>query len=318
KKKYSNKEVLDKKLEGYLLISKNDTANIFEYRSTGFGNFKNLNRLESAFNEIRRQQIAVSAGIPDSVAKSIMKGVSMNNVKVTIAGQEEEMDFGKQFFSSFIGIIVLFFVLMTMGGTLIRSLLEEKSNRLIEIIVSSCKSSELMLGKIIGLTLLVLTQLAVWSLLGIAAAGGAAVYIISIENLLLILTYFISGFFLYVAIFVGIGSIVSTEQEAQQITGYMSMLLIFPVVILVPLIQNPDMMIVKVLSYFPLTTTPFMMVRINLGSALWWEHLIAIPLMFLSVLVMVKISAKIFRIGILSYGKMPGLKEIINWLKYAE
>ena len=129
------------------------------------------------------------------------------------------------------------------------------------------------------------------------------------------LLYFVIGFIFYTTIFVGIGSIVSTEQEAQQITTYISLILILPVVIAVPAIQNPDSMIVKVLSFIPFTIPSIMLLRFKIETVQLIDIILTLSIMIFSIILTLKLSAKIFRIGILSYGKKPSTRELIRWLK---
>jgi ABC-2 type transport system permease protein len=201
------------------------------------------------------------------------------------------------------------------GQMLVRSLIEEKSNRLIEVIVSSCSSDQLLAGKILGLSSLGLTQIFIWFLIGVSLVGGSIVPISVFENLHITLIYFVLGFIFYSTLFVGIGSVLSTEQEAQQITTYLTLILMFPVVIAVPAMQNPDSTILKVFSYIPLTIPTTMILRINISQLPLSVYMITIGIMLASILIMIKISAKLFRIGILSYGARPSIKELVQWLK---
>ncbi|RPI73224.1 MAG: ABC transporter permease, partial [Ignavibacteriales bacterium] len=201
------------------------------------------------------------------------------------------------------------------GGMLIRSLVEEKSNRLIEIIISSCTPNELLTGKILGLSALGLTQIFIWIVLGITLTGSAVVPPEAFRNVIPILIYFILGFIFYTSLFVGIGSIVTSEQEAQQITTYLSFLLVLPIIFVLPALENPDALYIKILSYIPFTLPSFMMLRLNISPIPEWEILSTFLIMIISIYLMISISAKIFRIGILSYGKRPTLKELVQWLK---
>ena len=219
------------------------------------------------------------------------------------------------FLSAFVFILLLMMMVIYSGQMLVRSLIEEKSNRLIEILISSCSSEELLAGKIIGLASLGFTQILIWSLIGIGLIGSALVPSGAFENILPMLLYFVIGFIFYTTIFVGIGSIVSTEQEAQQITTYISLILILPVVIAVPAIQNPDSMIVKVLSFIPFTIPSIMLLRFKIETVQLIDIIITLSIMILSILLTLKLSAKIFRIGILSYGKKPTTRELFSWLK---
>ena len=211
--------------------------------------------------------------------------------------------------------MLLMMMVIYSGQLLVRSLIEEKSNRLIEILISSCTSEQLLAGKILGLSALGLTQIFIWSLIGITLVGGAVIPPAACDNILIMLVYFITGFVFYTTIFVGIGSIVTTEQEAQQMTTYISLILILPVVVAMPAIQNPESMMVKVMSYIPLTIPSIMLLRFKIAPVPLIDIIITLSIMFVSTIVTLKIAAKIFRIGILSYGKKPTIKELIQWSK---
>jgi ABC-2 type transport system permease protein len=135
------------------------------------------------------------------------------------------------------------------GQMLVRSLIEEKSNRLIEVLVSSCSPDELLAGKILGLSSLGLTQIIIWAMIGIGLIGGSVIPPEIFSNVGIMLVYFILGFVFFTTLFVGIGSIVNTEQEAQLLTTYLSLILMFPIIVAVPAIQNPDAVILKIFSF---------------------------------------------------------------------
>jgi ABC-2 type transport system permease protein len=211
--------------------------------------------------------------------------------------------------------MLLMMMVVYSGQMLVRSMLEERSNRLIEVLVSSSTPEELLAGKVIGLSSLGLTQIFIWFLIGVALVGSALIPVGAFENILPMLLYFVLGFLFYTTLFVGIGSVVSTEQEAQQITTYISLILLLPVVIAIPAIQNPDFIIIKIFSYIPLTIPSVMLLRLNISTVSSYEITLTILIMLLSIIVMIKISAKIFRIGILSYGIKPTIKDILSWIR---
>lgn len=303
-------------LEGYIFIyQKADSGLELEYRSKSMGNFRDINIMEKNFNNIRRAQLLENKNIEESLLDSITTSVNLKSVKITLEG-EEEINFQTQFFSTFVVVMALFFIIMFTGGSLVRSLVEEKSNRLIEIILSSCRPDDLLMGKVMGLTLLVITQMGIWGLMAFSFVGPMIVESGIFKNIHIVLPYFFLAFLFYVSIFVGVGSMVNTEQEAQQITGYLTMLVIFPVVLLMPIIQNPDQSLVKVFAYIPFTSPIVMIARMNVVEIPFYEHLIAMGILVLSIFVIIKISVKIFRIGILSYGKVPSFKELLNWIRY--
>ncbi len=201
------------------------------------------------------------------------------------------------------------------GQMLVRSLIEEKSNRLIEILISSCSAEELLTGKILGLSLLGFFQIFIWGVIGFSLAGSAVIPYSAFDHAFILLLYFVMGFIFYSAIFVGVGSIVSTEQEAQQITSYLNLFIILPVVLAVPAIQNPNSLLVKILSYIPFTLPSIMLLRVNTISIPLWEIMFTVTIMLGSIYFVILFSSKVFKIGILSYGKRPSFKEVIEWLK---
>jgi len=200
------------------------------------------------------------------------------------------------------------------GGMLVRSVVEEKSNRIIEVLVSSCTADQLMAGKIIGLSALGLTQIIVWGLLGIAISGPVGASFINLENLILIFIYFALGYVFYAAIFVAIGSLANTEQEAQQFTSYVSLILVIPIMLSFQIMNEPNSDLVKILSYIPFTTAPIMTMKINIVQPPIHEFILTIGVMLVGILIVIFIAGKIFRVGILSYGKSPKLKEIFYWI----
>ena len=243
------------------------------------------------------------------------KNVEVNLIKIEKGGKEGKSDFLVVFFSSFIFILLLMMMVIYSGQMLVRSLIEEKSNRIIEILISSCSPEELLAGKIVGLSALGLTQIFIWSMIGIALVGGTIIPPQAFENILPMLLYFILGFFFYTTIFVSIGSIVNTEQEAQQMTTYISLILLLPIVLAMPAIENPDSLIVKILTYIPFTTPSIMLLKFKIAPVAPIDIIITTAIMIFSTIITIKLSAKIFRIGILSYGSRPTLKELKLWIK---
>ena len=312
----ADKNIIDNEIEGFLFILNGGTDSLeVEYRSENLGSFKDLRRFEEKINKIRIQNELNARGIDPSLAELVQSNIEIEQIKIEKSGEEGKQNFLVVFFSAFIFIILLTMMIIYSGQLLVRSLIEEKSNRLIEILISSCTSEQLLTGKILGLGALGLTQIFIWSLIAIALVGGAVIPPAAFDNILIMLVYFIVGFIFYTTIFVGIGSIVTTEQEAQQMTTYISLILIMPVVVAMPAIQNPESMMVKVMSYIPLTIPSIMLLRFKIAPVPLIDIIITLFIMFVSTIVTLKIAAKIFRIGILSYGKKPTIKELIHWLK---
>ena len=230
-----------------------------------------------------------------------------------------------------------------------RSVIEEKTNRIIEIIISSVKPFQLMMGKIIGTSLAGVLQFVIWAIVGTilffvasvflgmemssptaemaAASGGdfmstVQLYIGEIKNLplatLLIsfLVYFIGGYFLYSSIYAAIGAAVDNETDSQQFLLPIIMPLILGVYIgLFSVLSEPHGTIATVFSMVPLTSPIVMLMRIPFGVP-WWQILISLAILFATFFFVVWFAAKIYRVGILMYGKKPTWKELYKWLKY--
>ena len=315
-KKASDKDVLNNKLQGYLIILNGGTDSVkINFRSKGAGSFDDIGKIEGIYNRIKNKIQLEQAGVDSTLINSVSKYVSINPIKIEENGKESKADFLTLFFSSFIFIMLLMMMVLSTGGMLVRSLLEEKSNRLIEILVSSCSKKELLAGKVIALSGLGFTQIFIWAVLGLVTAGAALIPMEAFDNILPILGFFILGYVFYVSIFVGVGSVASTEQEAQQITSYISIILILPTVFAISAIQNPGSTLIKILSYIPFTSASIMMLRLKIETIPTSEILSIVLIMLVSIYFTITISAKLFKIGILSYGKRPALKELIRWIR---
>lgn len=309
-------KVLDGRLESYLLIKENEDDEMkFEFRSKSVGKFRDISRIEKKLNLIKNERELIDHGIDPGVLKVIEEEINVEPVKIEEIGTEKRQGFEVVFLSSIVFVLLLMMMIIYSGQMLVRSLLEEKSNRLMEILVSSCTPEELLAGKVIGLSALGLTQLTIWVLIGLSLTASAFIPMEIFNNIIPIILYFALGFVFYTTLFVGIGSVISSEQEAQQITTYLSILLVVPVVLLFPAIQNPDALFVKILSYIPLTLPSIMILRMNIGPVPAWEIILTFIILISSILISIRLSSKIFRIGILSYGKMPSFKELREWLK---
>lgn len=314
--KSADSKVLSRDMEGYVLLneSPNDSLKL-EYRSKAFGNLGDLKTIEKACNETVVKSRLLKNGMNPVLIRQLTKEVNLATAKITAPGEKKSSDFLTMFFTGYAFVMLLLMMILFSGGMLVRSLIEEKSFRIMEILLSSMSSNELLAGKILGLSFLGLFQMAIWALVGISFGGTFLAGLDIFRNLPLELLYFVSGYVLYSAIFVGFGSIANTEQEAQQFTGYISLILIFPIVLAMQVIQNPSSTMAEVLSYFPLTSAPIMLLRINAYMPSALEIIGTVLINFVSIIGVIYLSAKIFRIGILSYGKRPSLKELLVWIR---
>jgi ABC-2 type transport system permease protein len=205
------------------------------------------------------------------------------------------------------------------SGYLLQSVAEEKESRVVEIVVSSVRPVELMTGKVAGLGALGLTQVLVWMLSAVGLGGGAAAFlaiagaaVIPMRVLVLGVVYYLLGFSLYAILMAGVGALGATMQESQQLAGVFSFFAAVPYMLSGFLFTNPNMLVARVLSFFPLTAPTMMMLRLPLAEVPWIDVVGSIVVLLLSVPVALWAGAKLFRVGLLIYGKRPTLKEI--WL----
>jgi ABC-2 type transport system permease protein len=303
--------VLDKVIEGYLIIGANilnDSS--IDYRSRNAGNIKITTRLERVLKDVVMEKKAAARGLDPSVVKEITASLDLNTIKITKEGKEEQGGFEKIFLSSYVFMMMMFFLIMTSGQLLVRSMLEEKSNRVVEVLMSSSPANQLMAGKILGLSALGLTQIGFWAIIGVVLSLKFSMTMIPLASAAVLLIYFILGYLFYAAIFVAAGAPLTTEQEAQQVTGYLVMVLIIPIVLTIMIIQNPDSTLSKILSYVPFLTASMMAVRIPIQMPSVFEIVTTIILLVLSSIAAIWVAGKIFRTTILSYGKRPSIKEL--------
>jgi ABC-2 type transport system permease protein len=312
------KMVTGKKVEGYFHIpaSAYDSGKV-EYRAENVGNFRVGERFTRTIEEVIVEHRLKDQGLDAGLVRKLTKGIDVKSIKVSERGGEKESGFLETFFSAYIVIMMLLFLVLTSGQLLIRSVVEEKSNRVIEVLLSSCSARDLMVGKILGLSGLGILQMLIWGVIGLGIALQTGTQLFAIENVALSIVYLLLGYLLYSAIFVAAGSPVTTEQEAQQITSYVSLFLVFPIVLAMPAMQNPDSPLIRILTYIPLLTPAFMVMRIPIQMPALWEIIATIALLIVSSIFMMWVAGKIFRTAILVYGKRPTMRELLRWVRTA-
>ncbi len=205
------------------------------------------------------------------------------------------------------------------SGYLLQSVAEEKESRVIEIVVSSVRPMELMAGKVLGLGTLGLVQVLVWALSAVGFSGGAVALLAiagaaSIPARVLVLgaVYYVLGYTLYAILMASVGALGATMRESQQLASIFSMFAAVPYMISSFLFANPNVVLARVLSYFPLTAPTMMMLRLPLAEVPWIDVVGSIVILLLSIPAALWAGSKLFRVGLLIYDKRPTLKEI--WL----
>lgn len=312
----ANARVAKGEMMGYCIVG--DVASgdsIVEFRSPSLGDFRVPGRIEDIIREILTEKRVASLGLNPSILTKLKVKLDVKTVKLSKGGEAEEGGFETVFFSAYAFMMMLFFLIVTSGQLLVRSVIEEKSNRIVEVLVSSCSPTELMAGKVLGLSGLGLTQMAFWALIGSVLVSRFGIHTVDIASFSLLILYFILGYLFYAAVFIGVGSPLTTEQEAQQVTGYLVMLLILPIVLALPAMKNPDALWIKILTFIPLLTPTMMALRIPIQMPTWWEIVASVVLLSVSIYLAMVAAGRIFRIGILATGKSPSLKELLRWVR---
>jgi ABC-2 type transport system permease protein len=207
-------------------------------------------------------------------------------------------------------------------GYLLHGIIDEKENRVMEILLSSVTHEQLLRGKLIGLGGAGLTQIGVWvAMAGIPAAIALSMLPTSLRiaplTLCLCLVLFALGFALYGSLMAGVGSLTSSWRESQQITSITIMVAIIPIILMTTILEQPNGPVARGLSWFPLTAPVTLMMRVATGDVAAWDWGLGLALLLVAIWLVQKLTAKLFRLGLLMYGKPPTVQEVWRWLKAA-
>lgn len=279
----------------------------------------------SIFREAITQYRLQKMGLKASQIESATKRLDFDVRKATNDPSKEESGVSA-FLMSVIMVMMIYGSLIFYGIYVMRGVLEEKSNRIVEIIVSTVKPFDLMMGKILGIGLVGLTQISIWaafSLLLTAPQIGVALSLskefmptMNLTMLAFFPVYFVLGYFLYATMYAGIGSMFNSEEDAQQMASVVTMLIAIPVMTMFTIIKNPGSNLAVALSMFPFFTPILMYLRIAIQTPPMWQIALSIGIMLVTIVFMIWLVSKIYRVGIFMYGKKPTIPEILRWLRY--
>ena len=285
-------------------------------------------------NQVRQDKLA-AYGIDslDRIIADVQKPVHAITMQRDSDGSTKITNADIATAAGFLFTFLIYMFVMSYGAMVMQSVMEEKTNRIVELMVSAVSPFQLMLGKIVGIALVGLTKLAVWVLMltailtaagqmfGTGGTGEATMMLSALMNLpffeitLLFILFFIGGYLLYASLFAAIGASINAQEDAQQFMTPMIVIMVFAMYAGLYSAENTNGPLAFWSSMFPLTSPIVMMVRIPHGVPLWQE-LLSLGLLFGTCLACVWISGKIYRIGILLYGKKPNLKEMVKWIRY--
>lgn len=294
-------------------------------------NFRTADRFDWAITRVLTEQRLTDTEI--NIGVDSVLSLTHRTEFTQMAPGEKQRDFEIIYLAGIVFVMIIFGTVIGYGQILMRSVIEEKNSRIIEVMVSSVSSFQLMAGKIIGLGMASLTQVAIWMVIGIGIYNFRGSMSISADiadilfNPVLIfffIVYLILGYLLFSTLFALIGSIVNSEKEAQGFIFPITMTIMLPIILSMYIVQEPESAFAVILSLIPFLTPTMMLVRLNiisptgfsLSNPVVLQAFIGMILTILTILVVIWVTAKIFRIGILMYGKRPTLPEIIKWIKY--
>lgn len=295
-----------------------------EYVSEHTTDFEKLRALNGVLNNVIIEKRLKREGLDPQKVAQYIKRVGLQPIKITKKG--EEKDTGGTFMISYILALIIYMAILIYGQVIMRGVIEEKSSRVVEVVLSSLKPFQLMMGKILGIGAVGLTQFSIWTLFGIGASVYGTSFIpagvnfsmpsIPAHVFVYFVVFFILGYFLFGTLYAAIGSMVNSEKEAQQLVMPITMFLIVPIMLMIFIIRAPNSSIAVFLSFIPFFAPILMFLRITVLLPPFGQIGASIVILILTILLMIWLTAKIYRVGVLMYGKRPKFAEIVRWIRY--
>jgi len=323
-----NRRVESRALDGYLWLEKKADASApaATFVSRSSGDLFSLGAIESAVNHgVEREQL-IQHGVSSSEINAMTRHLEIETVQLR-QGQLVPSNSMKSFFGAYAMMFLIYFTVVFYGMNVARSVVEEKTSRIFEVLLSTVKPQSLMAGKLLGVGAAGLTQLGIWFVLISAVVGtsaaastgpqGLAAFGIHPLQLFFLAAYFLLGFFFYSAIAAAVGASVSSEQEIQQF----SMVIVAPLTVGMILISyitsNPTALPVVLLSLFPPCAPIVMFLRMSSQMPPAWQIALSMVLMLVFIWGAIWVASRIYRVGILMYGKRATLPEMLRWMLYS-
>lgn len=323
REKRLKEDVLGGKLDGYLVLpedalSKSEAS----YYGKNVSNMVDLGMMDGVVEQTLVGLRLNAAGIPPERVQEVTRPLDMKKIRVSTTGDRE--DRGASTFLALILLMILYATVLMWGQLLLTSVIEEKTSRVVEVMASAVSPLHLLAGKLLGVGAAGLTQFLVWalSLFAVSISGASMMAAMGggklpeISPLLIggLVVYFLLGFFLYSAMFAAVGASVNTSHEAQSLAFPVMMPLIAAVMVFPVVLQAPDGPLSTVLSLIPFFTPLLMFLRIAVLTPPIWQIVLSVVLTSLTIAGVLWVAARIYRVGILMYGKRPTFPEIIKWV----
>ena len=323
-----NEEVESKRIDGYLWLDvrPGSTQPEATYTSRGSADFVGKGKMQDAIGHALVREELVKRGATSEQIGALLKDVDLKTLQVK-NGKAVAANASKSFWGAYLMAFVLYFAVVFYGVNVAQSVVSEKTSRVFEVLLASAKPESMMLGKLLGVGAVGLTQMAVWialllllsasSLFATLATGGLAAYGVTPLQLIFFVLYFVLGFFFYSALSAGLGATVSQESEVQQFTMLIVLPQVLALVLIVYILSNPGAWPVVLLSLFPPCTPIVMCLRMAAMAVPAWQLALSVVLMVASIYGMAWLASRIYRVGILMYGKRPTLPEMLRWIRYS-
>jgi ABC-2 type transport system permease protein len=324
------RRIADDHIDGFLTIPAAAPASgAVVYQGDNATNDQAMRVLAEVVTQTAVELRATDAGLPFDKLAAVLAQVDFQPRHTT-----GEAGGGSGLAATIVGYVVMFVLYLAIvlyAVNVLRSVVQEKTNRVVEIMIAAAKPHALMLGKIGGVGAVGLLQISIWTAMAVLTMTfrGAILGVFGVESaadwnvpplaavdIAVVLTYFVLGYFFYASIYAAVGAMVSSEQEAQQVQAPIAMLLVIPVVCVQLVSGNPRGTAAEVLTQIPFSSPVLMPMRWLLGGASTTSLLVSMAILIASTLLLARIAARIYRTGILMYGKRPGLRELIRWLRY--
>lgn len=323
-----NRKVENKSIDGYLWLNVQPGSELPEaiYFSRGSADIMGESRMQDAIGRAVAREALVKQGMSSSGAEQLLQDVDLKTQEIK-NGEPVSSDANKSFWGAYVMAFVLYFAIVFYGMNVAQSVVAEKTSRVFEVLLATSKPESLMAGKLLGVGAAGLTQMGIWivALLLLAASslgvqlgqGGLAAYGVTPLQLIFLVVYFLLGFFFYSALSAAFGSTVSQESEVQQFSMVIVLPLLVGLVAIFYILSNPAAWPAVLLSLIPPFTPIVMCERMAAMTVPWWQLALSLVLMVASTYGLLWIASRIYRVGILMYGKRPTLPELVRWLRYS-
>jgi len=292
-----------------------------EYLSVNVTAVRLVSELESVVSTAVTKRRLLDAGVARDRLEALTRRVSVRPVRIGEDLRETaEAAFEKSFALSYILTFTVYMTLIFYGYYVMRSVIEEKSSRIVEIIVANLRPMELMVGKIFGVGAVGLTQYLIWVIVainlgvtGLVAGAAMSAPLVDPKLMIFFVIFFVMGYFQYAALYAAVGAAFNTEEEAQQTQSLMSLILVPSMLLMFPVMASPDAKFAVIVSLIPVFSPVLFFTRMTVQMPPGWQIALCLALMLVSIFVIARFAAAVYRVGILMYGKKPTLGDIWRW-----